>query len=460
MVGYSRWTFPLCLFLLWLVCGALFAAEQTPARFRLATFRADVTIPLGHRCMGVLPTKSTKIVDPLEVRGLVLLGGSNPIVIAVFDWCEIRNESYNGWRKALADVAGTRPDHVLVSCNHQHDAPVIDGGAAKLLAEVGLPNELFDQSFHQRMITRVTQTLRESLTHAVPVTRIGVGQAEVERIASSRRVVDAKGRVSFARGSRSGGNPLLRDAPEGTIDRRLKAITFWHDETPLAMLSCYATHPMSYYGRGEVSWDFVGMARERMQRDHPRVFQVYATGCSGDVTAGKYNTGSPQDRQLLAKRLHRGMVSAWKDTQRFPLEKIDVRVARLTLEFHPAPALTVEALKRQLRNEEATVESRILAAMGLSSRMRVASGEPIDVPCVDLGSAKIVLLPGEAFVAYQLAAQKLSPNALVMAIGYGECWPGYIPTEADFREGFRDKWLWVAPGSQQRIDQALGKVLK
>ena len=40
----------------------------------------DVTIPLGHRCMGVLPTKSKTVVDPLQVHGLVLLGPVEPIV--------------------------------------------------------------------------------------------------------------------------------------------------------------------------------------------------------------------------------------------------------------------------------------------------------------------------------------------------------------------------------------------
>ncbi|MCP4813427.1 MAG: hypothetical protein GY888_13025, partial [Planctomycetaceae bacterium] len=43
------------------------AAEQ--ATYRLARFSADVTIPLNHRCMGVLPTKSKKILDPLYAHG-------------------------------------------------------------------------------------------------------------------------------------------------------------------------------------------------------------------------------------------------------------------------------------------------------------------------------------------------------------------------------------------------------
>ena len=62
-------------------------------QIRVSRFSVDVTIPLGHRCMGLLPTKSKEIVDPLQTHGIVLLSDDDPIVIVAVDWCEIRNES-------------------------------------------------------------------------------------------------------------------------------------------------------------------------------------------------------------------------------------------------------------------------------------------------------------------------------------------------------------------------------
>ena len=135
-----------------LAVGSSVAADDT---FRLATFSADVTIPLDHRCMGVLPTKSKKIVDPLYAHGFVLLGGGKPIVICAVDWCEIRNGAYDQWRDALAEAAGTVRQRVLVSSLHQHDAPVTDRGAARLLREVGLPDELYHETFHDDTVTRL-----------------------------------------------------------------------------------------------------------------------------------------------------------------------------------------------------------------------------------------------------------------------------------------------------------------
>lgn len=93
--------------------------------------------------------------------------------------------------------------------------------------------------------------------------------------------------------------------------------------------------------------------------------------------------------------------------------------------------------------------------MGLSSRQRVASGQKIDLPCIDFGQAYVVLFPAEAFVAYRLMAQRMRPDSFVLSIGYGECWPGYIPTESAYGDGFHDNWLWVAPGSEFRMRTAL-----
>jgi len=61
-----------------------------------------------------------------------------------------------------------------------------------------------------------------------------------------------------------------------------------------------------------------------------------------------------------------------------------------------------------------------LAAMGLSWRMRVDAGRPLDLPVLDLGPALVVLLPGESYVEFQLLAQQMRPDTFVVAVGYGE----------------------------------------
>ena len=329
-------------------------------------------------------------------------------------------------------------------------------------ATVELPScscKLYDEAFHDRTVDRVANALKRSLEGAQPITHLGVGHALVEKVASNRRVMYPDGRIAFGRGSRSGADKCHRDAPEGLIDPYLKTISFWNDNRPLMALHAYATHPMSYYGRGEVSSDFVGLARERRQLDDLSVKQIYVSGCSGDVTAGKYNDGSQVNRLVLVDRLHHAMVKAWKQTERLALEQVTFRNTQLSLDFCSHLDLTEEVLANVLRDDGRRVEDRILAAMGLSSRRRVASEQAIDLPCIDFGRAQIVLFPGESFVGYQLMAQRMRPDSFVVSVGYGECWPGYIPTATAFNDKFHDKWLWVAPGAEVRIHAALKQVL-
>ncbi len=434
-------------------------ADDASETYRVGTFSADVTIPLNHRCMGVLPTKSLSIADPLYAKGFVLLGAGDPIVYVAVDWCEIRNAAYDQWRDALANAAETPRERVLVSSIHQHDAPVTDRGAARLLETVGLRGELYDETFHERTVARVARALRESLSQTQPVTHLGLGQAKVKEVASNRRVVRKGGVASYARGSNGGGDAFYASAPEGEIDPFLKTISFWNGDEPVLALSVYATHPMSYYGRGEVSSDFVGLARQQRQEEVPGLFQIYASGCSGDVTAGKYNDGSPEARLRLIGRMLQGLRDAWENTRRVPLTEISFRNTQLDLDYSPDPHLTLESLRERMENDRLRVEDRILAAMGLSSRLRVASGQTIDFPCIDFGAAQIVLFPGESFVGYQLLAQRMRPDSSVVSIGYGECWPGYIPTAAAFGDNFANSWLWTAPGAEDRIRAALERVL-
>jgi hypothetical protein len=426
---------------------------------RIATFSADITIPLGHRCMGVLKTKSMQIDDPLKAHGFVLLGSGQPVVLVALDWCEVRNGAYDQWRDALAQAAKTSRDHVLVCSLHQHDAPVTDRGAQDYLDSVGLEGELYDVDFHDDCVRRVAAAMKASIADALPLTHIGVGQARVDKVASNRRVVHADGSIRFDRSSRMSAETYQAQADEGEIDPILKSITFFSHEKAIAVLSSYATHPMSHYGKGAVSADFVGMARRRRQLDTSGTKQIYVSGCSGDVTAGKYNSGAPEMRAVLADRLYQAMQEASTKTEKHPITRTVFRSTTFELPFHKGEAFKRDAMLKVLENQAASVEDRISAAMGLSSLDRVQRRQPIDLPCLDLGAARVVLLPAEAFVGYQLMAQRMRSGAAVMAIGYGECWPGYIPTKRAFDEGFGHSWRWVAPGCESIIKEKLDQVL-
>jgi hypothetical protein len=406
---------------------------------------------------GIKP--ASKIEDPLFALGFVLRGAGKPIVYVAVDWCEIRNDAYERWRTAIADAAGTEPVRVLVSALHQHDAPVVDLAAQALLERHKAKGAICDLAFHEKTVQRVAKAVNASLEKSTAVTQLGVGQAKVEKVASNRRYIDENGKVQYNRMS-AARDAKVRAGEEGTIDPYLKTLSFWDGDTPLLALSAYATHPMSYYGRGEVSADFVGMARKRRQADDPKVVQIYATGCGGNVTAGKYNDGSPANRPVLADRIYAATKAAWADTKKHPLKDIGFRSTPLKLEARGGIGFTEEDLTKRLKDDSRPF-GQCLAALGLSWRARVEAGKPIDLPVIDFGPALFAVLPAEAYVEYQLLAQKLRPDAFAVVAGYGECGPGYIPIERAWNEGdanLRD-WCWVAPGSEARMTAAIKKAL-
>lgn len=428
------------------------------ASLRLATFSADVTVPLGHGMMGG-SWLSKSIADPLEAHGFVLLGGDAPVVFVSVDWCEIRNDAYERWQTVLAEAAGTKPGRVLVTTVHQHDAPVADLAAEHLLRTRKLAGTICDPDFHERAVQEVAKALRQSLEFARPFTHIGTGQAKVGKIASNRRYTMPDGSVCFDRTSSTRKAAAIA-ADEGLIDPWLKTLSFWDGETPLAAVSFYAVHPMSHYGAGEVSADFPGLARRKRQAEMPGVKQIYCSGCSGNLTAGKYNDGASENRAVLADRLHAAMVAAWRNTKRRAVDHFDLRVTPLRLEPRNGPGFTIAELEAKLTPATKPFQ-QCLAAMGLSWRHRVDAGHRIQVPSIDFGVAQLLLLPGESYVEFQLAAQHARPDSFVCVAGYGEAATGYIPTENHIAEHDTnlEDWCWVAPGSEQPMLRAIRAVL-
>lgn len=450
--------FAVALVVLWLLPGSNAAGAAIPARFRIATFSADVTVPLGHGMMGGA-WLSRSVADRLEAHGLVLLGPEAPVVLVAVDWCEIRNDAYARWQEVLAEAADTRPERVLVCTVHQHDAPVADLAAERLLRDRRCQGTVCDPVFHEAAVQGVGAALRGALGTARPVTHLGIGQAQVLRIASNRRYLGPDGGIRFDRTS-STRNGAAIEAPENLVDPWLKTLSFWEGDVPVAAVSVYAVHPMSYYGQGDVSADFPGLARRRQQQDLPGVLQIYCTGCAGNVTAGKYNDGAPTNRSVLAERLYDGMVRAWQNTRRTPLTRADLRIESVRLEPRDGAGFTPAELAKGMTNETRPFQ-QCLAAMGLSWRQRADAGQRIAIPCLDFGVAQWLLLPGETYIEFQLAAQRMRPDCFVVVAAYGEGATGYIPTERHRAEGDGNltDWCWVAAGSEARLLEGIRRVL-
>ncbi len=404
----ARWSPTLALWIVTSFSATVCAAGEDAGGLRLATFRCDITPPLGCKMYG---DPVVTIEHPLWAKGLVLDDRGRRYLLCALDWRSLSGDQNSLFRSKLAEAAAAAASQAAVQCVHQHTAP--SGG------EVGkeLLNEAAD---------RLAAAVQEAAKELQPFDQIGTGQAKVDRVASTRRIPAEDGKV-ITRYTSTKGKPELREMPEGYIDPFLKTITFARGDRPLVRLHYYATHPQSFYRDGRVSIDFPGMARERFQ-EKEGVFQIYFTGCGGDIGAGKYNDGSRGARDELAERMYAAMEASAASTRFVAAEGIGWRTIVLSFPAKDAP-------------EEKTIG-------------------PVELSALRIGRALALHLPGEPMVHFQLYAQELVPGHFVAVAGYGDGSPGYICTEKAFDEGgYEPRASRVAPKSEGMLKGAIRELI-
>lgn len=435
------------------------AEEDRPqsAEYRLAVFSADVTPPLNSPLCGGLVKPVSSVSEPLQAHGIVILGTDHPVVLCAVDWCEIRNEDHAMWRTVLAEAAGTMPEYVAVQSLHQHNAPIADSAAQRLLQETSSPISIQDSEWMKSAIKGVAESVSAAIPAAEPLTHVGLGEAVVRNVASNRRVMGADGRVQAVRTSATQ-DPAVRAAPEGTIDPLLKTICLMNESEKLAVLHYYGTHPMSYYGDGAVTSDFTGIARE-IRSAEDRTPHIYFTGCGGNVTAGKYNDGSPDNRPVLTNRILEAMRESESTLQTKPVHQITWKFTSVLLPLNAS--VQQDDLRKTIHDPGASASSRISAAMKRSYAEYTEQKRTIIFSRLMFGSdVSIIHLPGEPFIEYQLMTQRMASGKFVAVAGYGDGGCGYIPLEKSFAEGgYEPTWAFAAPSSEGIIRETIANLL-
>jgi hypothetical protein len=379
------------------------AAAEGPG-VRVATFDVEATPPIGTMMAYRPATHAAEL--PLRCRGVVVLGAGSPIVLGAIDWIGVANEAHDAFRASLAAAAGTTADRVAFHAVHQHDAPFCDFTGERIARELGCPDAV-------------------------------------------------RSAGDFAR------DVMRRAEAEGLVDPFVAALSLWHDDVPLAVITTYACHPQSYYGTGVPSPDFPGIARFIRTQDLPAALHVHFNGAGGNVTAGKYNDGSPANRIRLATRLAAGMRQAFEATVRQPLAAADVGWGSVAVALEPAAHLDDAALVAALTERPQARESR-RAVDRLAWLRRAAGGHRILVSCLRVGQAQMLHLPGELFVEYQLAAQAMRPDEPVLLAAYADYGPGYIGTAAAYAAGGYETEptsSFVDPEAEPRLLDAIRSLL-
>ena len=186
------------------------------------------------------------------------------------------------------------------------------------------------------------------------------------------------------------------------------------------------------------------MAREQHEATLPSSAGcLHFNGAGGNVAAGKYNDGQPHRRQELADRVATAMGEAWADAKanRQPAVAADVGWFIEPVSLPLSPRLEGEEVEGQqlaiIADESADEWERLRTARDVVYARRVRAGRSIDLTCLRIGPARLISMPGELFVEYQLEAQRLAAEngAVSMMAAYGDYGPGYIGTAASYDYG-------------------------
>lgn len=345
------------------------ASASVPARaatetgLRIASFRFDVTPPVGHPLLGGYLKPVLDHADALEAVGYVLLGAGNPIVMCAVDWAYLMSEAHLAWRAALADAVGTTPERVAVQCVHQHNAPSVCLVAARLVAAQQDGLSIVQMEFFDTCLARARAAVKTALPLARPVTHIAHVEGRVEKVASNRRVaLGPDGKVRKMRGS-SCRDAALIALPDGLLIRcsRPSASTAAARSSSPAALRRASDEQLRWRACEQ---RFSGLARKRRQKEEPGCAHLYFTGCAGDIAAGKYNPGTPEARVQLTQRIYDGIVAAEKSLQRVPAGRVTWKTHDLLPEVNPV--FTVAKQREMFANKANAPANRIRPAMRLA----------------------------------------------------------------------------------------------
>ena len=156
------------------------------------------------------------------------------------------------------------------------------------------------------------------------------------------------------------------------------------------------------------------------------------------------------------------MGRAFDAERKIPISVQDVGWRSLPVALPPAAHLKQEKLVADVGNAALPAHNRSYSAVALVWLRRCLAGEQIDLSCLRLGPVRVLHMPGELFIEYQLAAQQLRPDLFVAMAAYGEYAPYYIGTGIAYEQGgyeTSEVATHVAPSVENELVRALEKLL-
>ena len=450
-------------------------SHAAPAIFRAGSAMVDITptnFPI--RTAGNLTlTIANKVLDPLNVRAVVLDDGKTQVAIAVVDSCMVDRETMDAAKTKAQRVTGIPIEQMLISSTHTHTAP----------AAYSCHGNDAEPAYVKFLIPRIAEAIIEAWRSRVPA-RVGWGKSDCPQFVHCRRWIMQPGiapnppvaftgqatNIAMMNPGYGNTNKIRQTGPVDTAVTVLSIQTA--DGKPLALLANYSTH---YAGVSEagLSADYFAefcrvMAKELGVEEGKPFVALMSNGTSGDANCIDFTKPNwKNDRFMVARAVADAALVALKDARyqdRVPLAMAEQKKSfKVRLPSRADVAEARDYLAKNVGDRPTRTWEENYARETVKMADWPAKKE-IKLQALRIGDFGIGTTPCETYGSTGLAIKKASPFALTMVIELANGCNGYLPPPDQFELGGYTTWRarssYLEVGAEPKIRDTVVSLLK
>ena len=383
-------------------------------------------VPLGGRGTDFTPAKV--VLDPLLAQALVLEDEKGTRVLWIsLDLCGMSGATAEPLRHELSAATGIAPDSIVLNFSHTHSGPMTI--FERLPFNGPKPIEIleYENSLREKLLAVAAHALKQ----LQPVT---ISWHEgVSHVAINRRGYNEQGQIAN------------RPNPEGIYNPDLWVLNIVGRGTRY-VLFCYGCHPVLVYrfAWNAISADLPGAGRRELRRKlGPGTYCQFIQSFAGnvrprilaDIEQNSFRKSTPDDLARTGKQLASDVLAALQNAGQ-PLE---LNLATATAWFQarrdtPAPIEHWEALAASDKEVDRNTGNYWVTRYKHGPPLAKAVRWPLGIIRLT-EDHYVVCMSGEVLAEWLGLLRGWIKKPKMMAWGYCQDQPGYLPTDELLAEG-------------------------
>lgn len=429
--------------LLFLAIGLCFncakASSENKGNMKVGISKIDITPPIGYP---VHKTPSTGVLDPVEVKTIVLSQGNTNAALVLADLFYISTNLSNTVRKLASEKTGIPISNICVAATHTHADPTCFQDVDDYVQKMN-ENKLTSQDkegYAGQLINKLVQSVADAKDNLKPVT-LKSGVVPVEGLSFNRRHLLKDGSVKM-----NGGflNPDIIRAV-GPVDPDLGIILF-NDETTgssFASLSTFAMQLATIGSTKKFSSGFPHFLEQRLQDELGADFvSIFGEGPCADVNHWDISKPGPQIgyeemTKPVGEKLAASFLSVMPNLHTYDNNlAVANKVVQVPLQSYSE--MDLEWAKNFDNSKASALVNARIRKILLLEELKLKYGDtiPLEVQTFKLNEETVIVaLPGQFFVELGLMLKESSPfkNTLILTLAnsHEDC----IPLRKAYTEG-------------------------